>query len=420
MFCHSCADEWYRDERGLTCPECGSDFTEIIEENNDPRDHALLANDDSDDDSMPDLADHPPHMHHTYNPWQSDDPEEADISNYHFTQTAPGRFNIQATITRSVSPQVLQGGPASIGGFMSLLNGLVGTAVRPPGSDQGQTQGQTNEEHGADRDQDQGGQSASQETNHQSTDTPPIRTGRFTYHGGARLFPRDATNPQPHVEPVDDITNVVAGLMAALGAPPGSINQYPHPLGGTQATFHGAENLDAAGRPVHPFVQFFGSMGVMHPGGGGGGLLGDFVYSQEGLDRIVSQLMEQTTTSNAPGPAAQSDIDALPRKTVTEEMLGPEHTAECSICMDEVSVGEEVTVLPCRHWFHPACITAWLVEHDTCPHCRKGISKHAEGEGAGREGADAEDDPIRQMPGAFHSSGVDTGGPSQSPSQEGI
>jgi E3 ubiquitin-protein ligase RNF115/126 len=30
MFCHECADEWYRDQHGLTCPECGSDFTEIV------------------------------------------------------------------------------------------------------------------------------------------------------------------------------------------------------------------------------------------------------------------------------------------------------------------------------------------------------------------------------------------------------
>jgi Zn finger protein HypA/HybF involved in hydrogenase expression len=30
MFCHECNDEWYRDEHGLTCPECGSDFTEIV------------------------------------------------------------------------------------------------------------------------------------------------------------------------------------------------------------------------------------------------------------------------------------------------------------------------------------------------------------------------------------------------------
>jgi E3 ubiquitin-protein ligase RNF115/126 len=30
MFCHECDDEWYRDQSGLTCPACGSDFTEIV------------------------------------------------------------------------------------------------------------------------------------------------------------------------------------------------------------------------------------------------------------------------------------------------------------------------------------------------------------------------------------------------------
>jgi len=215
----------------------------------------------------------------------------------------------------------------------------------------------------------------------------------------------------------------MAGLMAALGAPPGSIHPYPHPHGGTQATFHGAHSPGAAGLQAHPFLQLFSTMGFMHPvgggGGGGGGQMGDFVYSQEGLDRIISQLMEQTATSNAPGPAAQSDIDALPRRRVTEEMLGPEHRAECSICMDDVSVGEEVTVLPCRHWFHDGCITAWLVEHDTCPHCRKGISKHAEGAGDAPAGSGAESDGTRQMPGAFDSAGVDGGNPSSSSNQEG-
>ncbi|KAI8941670.1 hypothetical protein NX059_002882 [Plenodomus lindquistii] len=387
--------------------------TAQIEENNDPRDSAMFGDDDND--SMPDLSGAAPHMHPAHNPWASDDPEEGDISNYHFTQTAPGRFNVQATITRTVSPQGLQGGPASIGGFMSLLNGLVGTAARPQGQpreqEQGAERGQTT---GSDHDQDRGDQSAFNESRNQGGNGPQLRTGRFTMQGGARLFPRDANSPQPRVEPVDDIASVMTGLMAALGAPPGSVLPQPHPLGGAHATFGPLHNPEATQMQGHPFFQLFSSMGLLPPGVGSG-QMGDFVYSQEGLDRIVSQLMEQTATSNAPGPAAQSDIESLPRKKVTEDMLGPEHTAECSICMDEVALDEEVTVLPCKHWFHHQCVAAWLVEHDTCPHCRKGITKREEsggesgaqdgntGNGGGGGNSSSTGGASRAMPGAFDS-----------------
>jgi E3 ubiquitin-protein ligase RNF115/126 len=30
VFCHQCQNEWYRAEHGLTCPECQSEFTEIV------------------------------------------------------------------------------------------------------------------------------------------------------------------------------------------------------------------------------------------------------------------------------------------------------------------------------------------------------------------------------------------------------
>jgi E3 ubiquitin-protein ligase RNF115/126 len=83
-------------------------------------------------------------------------------------------------------------------------------------------------------------------------------------------------------------------------------------------------------------------------------------------------------------------------------MLGDEHKAECSICMDEVNIGEQVTELPCKHWFHHQCVSAWLLEHDTCPHCRKGITKDSEG----RENnpTSPREDRTSQMPGAFNSS----------------
>lgn len=140
--------------------------------------------------------------------------------------------------------------------------------------------------------------------------------------------------------------------------------------------------------------------------------MGDAVYSQEALDRIVTQLMEQNATSNAPGPASQQDIDALPRKEIGIEDLGSEGRAECSICMEEVNIGEKVTELPCHHWFHHPCISAWLSEHDTCPHCRQGITKPSENSGnANQSGAPAGgpgSSPPRTMPGSFGVSGEGT------------
>lgn len=201
----------------------------------------------------------------------------------------------------------------------------------------------------------------------------------------------------------------MAGLMAALGAPPGGLHVH-HDQGGAEANLRGTHNANAGQPVVHPLFQLFSSMGWM----GSGGQMGDFVYSQEGLDRIISQLMEQTATSNAPGPATQDDIDALPRKQITAEDLGPEGTAECSICMDEVNIGEEVTVLPCKHWFHHQCVSAWLLEHDTCPHCRKGITKHQEGEANASSSGQASSgvDRTSQMPGAFNPSDSEASGPS--------
>lgn len=120
--------------------------------------------------------------------------------------------------------------------------------------------------------------------------------------------------------------------------------------------------------PGHPFLGLFAS--ILNPAGA---THGDVVYTQEALDRVISQLMEQHSGSNAPGPASESAIASLPRKKIDLAMLDDEGKAECTICMDDVPVGNEVMSLPCGHWFHEQCGTAWLKEHDTCPICRKGI-----------------------------------------------
>ena len=43
---------------------------------------------------------------------------------------------------------------------------------------------------------------------------------------------------------------------------------------------------------------------------------------------------------------------------------------ECSICLMEVTEGQDTILLPCGHMFHDKCVTKWLEIHNTCPLCR--------------------------------------------------
>jgi E3 ubiquitin-protein ligase RNF115/126 len=157
----------------------------------------------------------------------------------------------------------------------------------------------------------------------------------------------------------DQLARILGGLFGTMGV----LGPLPQRDGAQNAP-----NAERSGLP--PGLQgLFASL--FNPANA---VAGDAVYSQEALDRIISTLMEQHPTSNAPGPASEEAIASLPKKMLDEQMLGPELKAECSVCMDDVHLHDEVVVLPCTHWFHEVCARAWLCEHNTCPICRKGIS----------------------------------------------
>ncbi|XP_016466181.2 RING-H2 finger protein ATL60-like [Nicotiana tabacum] len=51
---------------------------------------------------------------------------------------------------------------------------------------------------------------------------------------------------------------------------------------------------------------------------------------------------------------------------------------ECSVCLSEVSEGENTRVLPkCKHGFHVDCIDMWFHSHSTCPLCRNPVSEQS-------------------------------------------
>ncbi|RVW80613.1 hypothetical protein CK203_044308 [Vitis vinifera] len=59
-------------------------------------------------------------------------------------------------------------------------------------------------------------------------------------------------------------------------------------------------------------------------------------------------------------PATDISIKALKTETILEG-------ESCMICLEELSGGSEVTVMPCSHVFHGSCIIRWLKQSHVCP-----------------------------------------------------
>lgn len=363
VFCHECEHEWYRDERGLTCPECHSDFTEIVGWN--PRNSIELARNRLTNNSIqiePDndprttfAADDFPPPSTPFDPGNAPDPDIDDIDPFSRTffprggPSMPNQDPVRTEVHRN---------------FQNTFSGLLGANATPRGVRGTWTTRTINLGNG--------GTAAHELANILRANRS--RPGTMTFSSGT-LFPRDANGPQPGMMPVDNLHNVLSQLllgMDGLGGPAGP------PRGGPMAMPGGAAPLNPIGAL---FNAMFNPSAAQH---------GDAVYTQEALDRVISQLMEQNATGNAPGPASAEALANLPTIKVSKEMLGDNGKASCSICMDEVQLDDEVARLPCAHWFHEQCVKAWLSEHDTCPHCRKGIGEEAEqasGASSGRSAA---------------------------------
>ena len=402
VYCHQCDHEWYQDESGLVCPNCQGEITEIVRNSgtNVGLDDILTASQitvESDPRPGPrpggpapaPTNDDPPtppgfrslHSLRNHNPWGGEefsDPEEADIEE-HITQGPGGSVLISRTV-RSTNPRGFGGSrrrrdpnpredPDNVmRDFQNMIGTLMGPGFRPgqpgrSGPDTLFTQGPYGTGFRL------GG----------SNGGPQVVGGRFTFTttSGGRLRPRDANGPQPGGPPVDDLAtydppstptppNGRSLFVINIRAPPDElvriIGSILGPMGGPGHHAEGPPGMPAS------FQALFSAM--LNPANA---RTGDAVYTQEALDQIISTLMEQHPTSNAPGPASPDAIAALPKKNLDEKLLGPEGKGECSVCMDDVHIGDEVVLLPCNHWFHETCAGAWLSEHNTCPICRKGI-----------------------------------------------
>lgn len=110
---------------------------------------------------------------------------------------------------------------------------------------------------------------------------------------------------------------------------------------------------------------------------------GDYAWGREGLDAIVTQLLNQMDGTGPP-PLAKDKIKEIPVVVITQDQVGK--NLQCSVCWEDFRLDEPVRKLPCEHVYHENCIIPWLELHGTCPICRKslgddGLEDHQPGSG---------------------------------------
>ncbi|XP_076665350.1 E3 ubiquitin-protein ligase Iruka isoform X2 [Andrena cerasifolii] len=97
---------------------------------------------------------------------------------------------------------------------------------------------------------------------------------------------------------------------------------------------------------------------------------GDYVWGQDGLDAIVTQLLNQLDGTGPP-PLPRKQIDEIPTTSVTQSHV--DSKLQCSVCWEDFKLSEPVKQLPCQHLYHTPCIVPWLELHGTCPICRQSL-----------------------------------------------
>ena len=354
-----------------------------------PRDLHNSTSDRVDAESRPPLNLHTPSMEdrlpqhplHYHNPWPPADPDSPQFTHRQWQPTPNTR--ITTTTFQSNTPGMMPD-------LLSMMNGGGIHGQAHPGASPFLPLGAP--------------PTFPRHHHHLQSTWVPMRPPMFPGHVHEQRAPHFHHHVRPNVPGQHHVNATVNGMPFELNNLFQTLFNQPHPG-------HDGEERGTGAAPPS-FANLLSS--IFNPAALNGGQHGDAVYSDEAFDRLLTQFLEQNNASRAPGPAPDAAIAALPKARVEEKMMGSDGKAECSVCMENVQVGDEVTMLPCKHWFHGECVGAWLKEHNTCPHCRQGIVSTPTTPGATSQ-------PSQQtMPGSFphqHTSGPTspTGPPGSSP-----
>ncbi|XP_078173915.1 E3 ubiquitin ligase BIG BROTHER-related-like isoform X2 [Carex rostrata] len=72
--------------------------------------------------------------------------------------------------------------------------------------------------------------------------------------------------------------------------------------------------------------------------------------------------------------ASVDTIAALPSVNYKSQNVQGENAEQCVICRVEFEEDESLSLLSCKHMYHPECISKWLQINKTCPMCSTEVS----------------------------------------------
>ncbi|XP_055848411.1 E3 ubiquitin-protein ligase Iruka [Episyrphus balteatus] len=160
---------------------------------------------------------------------------------------------------------------------------------------------------------------------------------------------------------IGNISNVGRNRRGTAGGSGGSGRQR-------QTNVHRLDNV---------FLDFLSSLSGGEDGPFGGnsqmffmGNPGDYAWGREGIDTVVTQLLNHMDSSGPP-PLPKEKIAEIPTVEISETEV--EQKLKCSVCWEDFKLQEAVRKLPCLHVYHENCIVPWLDLHGTCPICRKSL-----------------------------------------------
>ncbi|KAI3988459.1 hypothetical protein MKX01_026273 [Papaver californicum] len=97
--------------------------------------------------------------------------------------------------------------------------------------------------------------------------------------------------------------------------------------------------------------------------------------SEEEINALPVHKYKAAGLQSESSTVQQASSSAMPEKKPDaakpdEVLMSREDGLTCSVCLEQVDVGEIVRSLPCLHQFHANCIDPWLRQQGTCPVCK--------------------------------------------------